>query len=295
AIDAVCNSDQFRHSKYVALKTKDAIVDQFRARYGRRPSVDLEDPTLRIHIHIRDQECSVALDSSGRSLHKRGYKIASVPAPINEVLAAGILKIAGWPIEAPFLDPMCGSGTLPLEAAMLALRLPAQQLNPHFGFQKWPDFDAKLWGKVVEQAQERVLPKWRYPIVGRDIDPLAVRAAKQNATKLGVRQFVQFEKGDFIDGPPTDEDTVLVMNPPYDERLSIENIEYFYKCIGDQLKQHCTGSTAWIISSNFSAMKSVGLRPSRKILLYNGPLECRLFKYEMYAGTKKVHKQTSPS
>lgn len=294
AIDAVCNSSRFRHSKYIALKTKDAVVDQFRARFRRRPSVDLQNPTLRIHIHIREEDCTVALDSSGRSLHKRGYKVASVPAPINEVLAAGILKLAGWPKEVPFLDPMCGSGTFPLEAAMLAMHWPAQRCNPNFGFQHWPDFDAALWKEVMEAAEEKILPKWDFPIIGRDLDATAIRAARQNAAKLGVRQQVSFEKGDFIDGPPTDEDTFLVMNPPYDERLSQENVEYFYKCIGDQLKQHCIGSTAWIISSNSSAMKSVGLRPSRKITLYNGPLECRLFKYELYAGTKKVHKQTNP-
>ena len=295
AVDAVSNSTRFTHSKFVALKTKDAIVDQFRAKFGRRPSVDVNDPTIRIHVHIREGNCTVALDSSGRSLHKRGYKIASVPAPINEVLAAGILKMAGWPKEAPFLDPMCGSGTFALEAAMLAMQMPAQYLNPNFSFQKWPDFDARLWKKIVAEANDKITRKLSFPILGRDKSQAAIRAARQNAAKLGIQRFVKFDRTDFIDGPKADPNTVLVMNPPYDERLSQENINYFYKCIGDQLKQHCTGCTAWIISSNFNAMKSIGLRPSKKQMLYNGPLECRLFKYEMYAGTKKLHKKTQES
>lgn len=285
AIDAVTNSDHFRHSQYVALKTKDAIVDQFRDRFQRRPNVDTRRPDLRLNVHIYQDQCTISLDSSGESLHKRGYRVDSVDAPLNEVLAAGMVLLSGWQADRPFLDPMCGSGTLLIEAAMYASRIPVQRYRRDFGFLTWPDFDKNLWEKVKSRALDNIQPL-KVPILGYDQDFKAVKISNENllAARLkGVE--VARKKFEVLDPPPGP--GLLMMNPPYDERLPIADSQAFYKMIGDRFKQAYAGYEAWVISSNAAAMKSIGLRPSRKITLYNGPLECRLMKFEMYEGSRK--------
>lgn len=286
AVDAVVRSQTFRHSKFVALKAKDAVVDQFRAKMRRRPSVDVEAPNLRIHVHINEQDCTVSLDSSGRSLHLRGYRQESVKAPINEVLAAGILSLAGWPQERPFLDPMCGSGTFPIEAALMSTNTPGQYLNPHFGFQKWPNFNRPLWKTVMVEGMKAKKNFLDVPFFGFDKNPGAIAAAQKNAHTAGVGRFLQIEQHNFTEISEVPKNGLLVMNPPYDERLPIEDIEGFYSEIGDQLKKTFPGYEAWIISSNHRATKSIGLRPAKRIVLFNGPLECRLLKFELYEGSR---------
>lgn len=286
AIDAVTNSRHFRHSKYVALKCKDAIADQFRDRFGKRPSVNTQRPDLRINVHISNDMCTVSLDSSGESLHKRNYRVDSVEAPLNEVLAAGMIMLSGWTGERPFIDPMCGSGTLLIEAAMLAARIPPQRQRRDFGFRHWPNFDKALWQKVKQRAQEGIQPI-TVPILGYDRDFKAVKISHQNILGAQLSGKVDVERKQFerLAAPPPP--GLMMMNPPYDERLQIADIQAFYKSIGDQLKQEYAGYEAWIISSNITALKSIGLRASRRITLFNGPLECKFMKFELYEGSKK--------
>lgn len=286
AVNAVVHSDFFTHSKYVALKTKDAIVDQFRDKFGRRPSVDVDKPNVRINIHLTGSKCNVSLDSSGESLHLRGYRTASVEAPINEVLAAGLLRIAGWPRPAPLIDPMCGSGTFLIEAAGIATNSPAQRNRPDFGFQRWKNFDAALWQNIRREAQKASID-WPYPLYGFDHDNRAIRAALTNMRNSKVKAEVQFEQADFLKSSPPTEEGILILNPPYDERLVKTSIEEFYQEIGDQLKTQYPGFEAWIISSNMEALKKIGLRSSQKETVFNGPLECKYQKFELYAGSKK--------
>lgn len=290
AIDAVTHSPHFKHSKYVALKSKDAIVDQFRHKLGKRPNVDTKNPDLRIHIHINQNKGTVLLDSSGEPLYKRGYRQDTLAAPINEVLAAGILLLSGWQGDKPLIDPMCGSGTIPIEAALLATQTPPLIFRQQFGFMKWKDFDANLWQKVNEVARAKI-HHTAPPIFGYDKDFKAIRVSQYNAIAAKVDGKIQFERKSFESLIPTTQNGLLLSNPPYDERLNKGNINALYKTIGDQLKKHFAGFEAWIISSNMEAFKHVGLRPSKKIPLFNGPLECKLQKYELYRGSKKGTKK----
>lgn len=290
AIDATVHSRRFTHSKFIALKSKDAIVDYFRNTTGRRPSVDLQFPHLRINIHIEDVQCTVSLDSSGQSLHKRGYKSATNIAPINEVLAAGMLLMSGWDGRSDFLDPMCGSGTILAEAAMIACNIPPNLNKKEFGFEKWKDWDVDLFEKIEESALNKIRG-FEHKIIGYDKAPSAVAKAKDNIRNANLEEFVSVERNDFFHTEKyTDKHLHMVFNPPYGERLELLNLEEFYKNIGDTLKQSYPGTQAWFIVSNLEAIKNVGLRPSRKIKLYNGKLDSRLLKYEIYEGTKKVHK-----
>ena len=290
AIDATVHSEKFTHSKYVALKSKDAIVDRFRENTGERPGIDLDYPTLRINIHIEKEFCTVSLDSSGQSLHKRGYKSATNIAPINEVLAAGMLLHSGWDGQCDFMDPMCGSGTILIEAAMIACNIPPNLNRKEFGFEKWKDWDEDLFEKI----QESVLKKARdfhFTIKGFDKAPSAVQKAKDNIQNANLSEFISVEHEDFFKTEKqTERHLHMVFNPPYGERLSIDMPE-FYKAIGDTLKQNYPGTHAWFITSNLEAIKHVGLRPSRKIKLFNGSLESKLLKYEIYEGSKKAKKQ----
>ncbi|NJY63723.1 class I SAM-dependent RNA methyltransferase [Salinimicrobium sp. CDJ15-81-2] len=290
AVDATVHSEKFTHSQYIALKTKDAIVDRFRDRTGQRPSVDLDYPNLRINIHIEKEFCTVSLDSSGQSLHKRGYKLATNIAPINEVLAAGMLLHSGWDGQCDFMDPMCGSGTILIEAAMIACNIPPNINRKEFGFEKWKDWDEDLFEKI----QESVLKKARdfhFTIKGYDKAPSAVQKAKDNIDNANLSEFITVEHEDFFKTEKQTERYLhMVFNPPYGERLNIDMPE-FYKAIGDTLKQSYPGTHAWFITSNLDAIKHVGLRPSRKIKLFNGSLESKLLKYEIYEGSKKAKKQ----
>lgn len=291
AVNATVFSKVFTHSQYIALKTKDAIVDRFRDREGVRPDVDLDHPTLRINIHIDRNICTISLDSSGESLHKRGYKVSSALAPINEVLAAGILMLAGWKGQCDFLDPMCGSGTFLTEAAMMACNIPANLNRDEFGFETWPDFNPDLY-EIIENAALKKIKDFHFKIIGFDIDAISLKKAKENVKNANLQDFIEVKNQDFfVSKKEQDKYLYLVFNPPYDERLSIKNIEDFYGKIGSTLKHGYPGSQAWMITSNFEALKSVGLRPSQRIKLYNGKLEAKLVKYEMYSGSKKAKKQ----
>ncbi|MFN7118232.1 MAG: class I SAM-dependent RNA methyltransferase [Saprospiraceae bacterium] len=287
AIDAVTKSEIFTHSKYAALKTKDAVADYFRDRTGKRPDVNVDYPNLRINLHINKDECSVALDSSGDSLHKRGYRANTVEAPINEVLAAGMLLLSGWRGERTFVDPMCGSGTLLIEAAMLAKNMPPQLYKDSLGFMKWKNYDARLWEDVIEKAKSVIKPL-TCKVLGFDKDMKAVRITAQNIFSAHLEgQGIQVEKQSFEKLLPPDPPGLLMTNPPYDERLKEADIQAFYKMIGDRLKQAFTGYEAWLISSNMDALKHLGLKPAQKLTLYNGALECKFQQYELYEGSRR--------
>ena len=296
AVEATTNSEYFTHSKYAALKVKDAIVDQFRDIYGKRPDIDTRHPDLRINIHISDRQCTVSLDSSGTPLGKRGYRKRQTFAPLSEVLAAGMILLSKWDQKSNFLDPMCGSGTIPIEAALIAKNISPGFMRD-FGFEKWNDFDEALWDKVRKEAdsQEKA---FEGKIQGFDIERSAVNIAKGNARIAGVDDLIFFRNTDFMDATTEIEPGTIVMNPPYGERLKEEDeIIPFYQDIGSHLKHHYQGWDAWILSGNIRAIKFVGLKPSRRIHLFNGPMECKFHKFEMYRGSKKAVKNpdmTSP-
>ncbi len=287
AISATVNSTIFSHSQFIALKTKDAIVDQFRKETGERPNVDTEYPDLSIDIHIQRDLCTVSLDSSGGSLHHRGYRTATNIAPINEVLAAGLLLLSGWDGQSDFLDPMCGSGTMAIEAAMIACNIPANINRKEFAFEKWLDWDLDLFEKIEEACLNKTRD-FHHSIIGIDKEYSAVRKANVNVENANLTDFIKIKEGDFFESTKEVEGLLhIAFNPPYDERLEV-NIEEFYSQIGDTLKQNYPGTNAWFITANLEALKHVGLRPSRKIKVFNGKLEARLVKYEMYAGSKKA-------
>ncbi len=291
AIDSTVHSKVFTHSKFIALKTKDAIVDQFREKTGHRPSIDLDYPDLRINIHIEDKYCTVSLDSSGQSLHKRGYRSATNLAPINEVLAAGMLLLSGWDGRSDFLDPMCGSGTILVEAAMIACNIPPNLNKKEFGFEKWKDWDVELFEKIEESLLNRIRG-FEYKIIGYDKASSAVYKALENVKNANLSDFIEIEQCDFFrTEKPVNGPLHMVFNPPYGERLELLNLEKFYEDIGNTLKRNYHGTQAWFIVSNLEAIKNVGLRPSKKIKLYNGKLESRFLKYEIYEGSKKAKKE----
>ena len=292
AVGATLNGDTFTHSQYVALKTKDAIVDRFRDQTGERPNVDLRFPDLKIDIHIDRHFCTVSLDSSGESLHKRGYKIATNIAPINEVLAAGLVMLSGWDGQSDFMDPMCGSGTVLVEAAMIACNIPPNLMRNEFGFERWEDWDVDLFEKIEESLLSKTRD-FHYKIMGFDKSPSAVEKAIQNVENSKLDDFIYIKHEDFFKTQKGgDAHLHMVFNPPYGERLDID-MESFYGSIGSTLKHKYPGTNAWMISSNMEALKHIGLRPSRKIKLFNAKLEAKFVKYEMYQGTKKTHKLAS--
>jgi putative N6-adenine-specific DNA methylase len=288
AINAVVNSRNFTtNSHYISLKAKDAIVDYFREKYDDRPDVDIKHPDVRLHIHVENQACSVAIDSSGDSLHKRGYRDKTNLAPINEVLAAGLVLLSGYKGHTHFIDPMCGSGTILIEAAMIAANIPANINRPEFGFEKWEDYDVELFDTIHDSLMNKVVNP-THKIMGFDKAPSAVEKAKDNIENANLSDFIKvfqinfFESEKEWEGP-----TTILFNPPYGERLELDNIELFYKQIGDTLKHNYPDTMAWFITSDMEALKYVGLRTSRKIAMKNGDLDCKFVKYEMYPGSKK--------
>jgi len=291
AIDATVHSTVFTHSQYIALKTKDAIVDKFRDTTGERPNIDLRFPDLKINVHIDKQFCTISLDSSGESLHKRGYKTATNIAPINEVLAAGLIMLSGWDGQSDFMDPMCGSGTILIEAAMIACNIPPNLMRKEFAFERWQDWDVDLFEKIEESLLSKTRD-FHYKILGYDKSPSAVNKAKENVKNAHLDEFITIKHEDFFKTQKAGEELLhMVFNPPYGERLESLNVEAFYGDIGTTLKHGFSGTNAWFITSNLEALKFVGLRPSRKIKVFNAKLEARLVKYEMYAGSKKAKKQ----
>lgn len=286
-VDVTMYSDVFNNSQFVALKAKDAVVDQFREKTGKRPSIDKDFPDLKINIHIDRETCSIALDSSGESLHQRGYRSATNIAPINEVLAAGILLLSGWDGKGDFMDPMCGSGTILIEAAMIACNIPANVNRKEFAFERWNDWDNDLFDKVLDSLLNKTR-EYHYKMVGYDKAPSAVLKAKDNVENANLSEYIRIYNDNFFDSEKTSEGPLhMVFNPPYGERLDI-NLERFYREIGDTLKKKYPNTNAWFITGNLEALKFVGLKPSRKIKLFNGKLESRLVKYEMYAGSKRT-------
>ena len=293
AIDATVYSERFKHSQYMSLKMKDAIVDYFKSKYNTRPDVDPKHPQIKFHLHIDRELVTVSLDSSGDALYKRGYRQDHGHAPINEVLASGMLQLSGWDGKGNFLDPMCGSGTLLIEAAMIAMDLPAQIFRKEFSFQNWKNYDHTLFTEIKEARVNR-LKEFTGKIVGYDIDPQMVAASEINIRNAELEDVVEVRQQDFFESTKDMFPLHIVFNPPYDERLEISDTD-FYKNIGDTFKHHYPNTLAWFISADLDALKKVGLRPSRKIKLFNGKLECRFLQYEMYEGTKRTHKLTGES
>ena len=290
AVNATVHSDKFTHSQYIALKTKDAIVDRFRNIKGTRPNVDLRFPDLKINIHIDRQTCTVSFDSSGESLHRRGYKTATNIAPINEVLAAGLVMLSGWDGQCDFMDPMCGSGTILIEAAMIACNIPPNLMRKEFAFERWQDWDVDLFEKIEESLLSKTRD-FHHKMVGYDKSPSAVSKAIENVKNAHLEEFITIKHEDFFKTQKGgDKHLHMVFNPPYGERLESLNVEEFYGDIGSTLKHGYPGTHAWFITSNLEGLKYVGLRPSRKIKLFNAKLEARLVKYEMYEGSKKAKK-----
>jgi len=286
AIDAAVSSKYFNHSKFAALKVKDALVDSFRERYGMRPSVDTERPDVQFSLHIDQDRIQILMDSSGESLHRRGYRPDGAMAPLSEVLAAAMLKIA-WDEKTNLLNPMCGSGTIALEAAMMNARVPAQFKRTYFPFLKWENFDRELWNKVKTEAIGQIREN-TVDVFASDIDPDAVATAMQNLASTGLKLKIHFEQRDFFRYGNVRNHTVII-NPPYGERLISEDIGGLYNEMANHLKHAFPGCSAWVISSNLAALKRFGLKPSRKITLFNGPLECRYLKFDLYEGSKKIN------
>ena len=285
SVDSVVNSPFFKHSKYVALKTKDAIVDQFRKNTGKRPSIDTENPDCRINIHIFKDQCSISLDSSGSSLHKRSYRKFSHQAPLNEVLAAGLVLMTGYDGTMPFIDPMCGSGTILIEAAMIAKKIPPGILRDSFGFMKWKNFDSNTWDQVLSDAKSKIREAPE-KILGSDSNLRSVKLTRQNLESLKIEEVMLSRKSFFDLSKPT-EGTILVSNPPYGERMPVDEIEQLYIDIGNHLKRNFSGSKAFFISSNVKALKRIGLRPFFKKTVFNGALECRYFGFDLYDGSRR--------
>ena len=287
AFDTTMNSDVFNNSLFVSQRSKDALVDKFRDVERQRPSVNTSNPDIRINIHIFNNDCTVSLDSSGASLHQRGYRIATNIAPINEVLAAGLLLMSNWDGRTDFLDPMCGSGTFLVEAAMIACNIPANINRDSFAFMNWNSFDQILYQKIRDSRLNQTR-EFNYKIIGYDKSPSAVRKAQENVDKANLLEYITIERKDFFrTEKPVDASLKMVFNPPYGERLNIDVAE-FYSKIGDTLKQNYSETNAWLITANLDALKQVGLKPSQKIKVYNGKLESRLVNYKIYKGSKKA-------
>lgn len=285
SVDSVVYSDEFRNSRFVTYKVKDAIVDQFREKIGDRPNVSVTNPDIRLHIHIAEDEASLSLDSSGESLHRRGYRQESVEAPLNEVLAAGMILMTGWKGETDFIDPMCGSGTLLIEAALIARNISPGVFRKEFAFEKWPDFDADLFDMIYnDDSQEK---EFNHHIYGYDINIKAVNTARLNVRAAGLTKDITVEEQDFKDFSKPQQKSIMITNPPYGERISTPNLLNTYKMIGERLKHAFGGNDAWILSYREECFDQIGLKPSIKIPVFNGSLECEFRKYAMFEGKMK--------
>lgn len=291
AIDAVVSHSTFEHSLFVAQLTKDAIVDQFRKATGERPSVDRIRPDVRLNLHMHENMVTLSLDSSGDSLHRRGYRLQTNVAPLNEVLAAGIISLSGWDKKSTFIDPMAGSGTFLIEAALMAQNIaPGIFRRDPYGFESWKDYNAELFEMVWKTAEAKEKREPQAQIIGYDIDPDYVLAARKNIENAGLEHVIKVEMADFFETKAAAEEGVLIMNPPYNERIQSDDIHQLYKQIGDTLKNNYQGFDAFVFTGNLDAAKSIGLRASRRTPLYNGAIDCRLLKYELYQGSRREEK-----
>lgn len=286
AIDNTVNSKFFKHGKYASLLCKDAIVDRFRKKFNRRPSIDPKNPDLRFQLHISDKICTMFIDSSGESLYKRGYRIEKGIAPLNEVMAAGMVMLSGWNLNEPLYDFFCGSGTILIEAALIAGKIPPNIFRNNFGFMKWKDFDNKLYDSIVSEYNTK-LSSGETHLFGSDIAEENIKIAKNNAARAKVNKVIDFKTADFQNVKPEYKRGCAILNPPYDLRIKQDKIEDFYSRIGDHLKKNFTGFKVWILSGNKDAIKKIGLRTSKKLTLFNGPIESKFHLYELYAGSKK--------
>ena len=285
SVDSVVYSDVFRHSKFVAYRVKDAIADYFNEKTGRRPSVRLNNPDLIFHIHIAQEECTLAFDSSGESLHRRGYRVETGAAPINEVLAAGMIMLTGWQGECDFIDPMCGSGTLPIEAALIARNIAPGVFRQGYAFEKWKDFDSELFRSIYEDdSMER---EFAHKIYGYDVDGRMVACARKNVKSAMMSDVIEIECRDIKDFVEPEQRALMIVNPPYGERLVSDNLLQVYKDLGARLKHAFQGNEAWVISSSYDCFDQIGLKASARIPLYNGDLDCEFRKYELFQGKFK--------
>ena len=283
AVDCNLRDSAMTHSGFVALKTKDAIVDTIRDRLGRRPNVDTRDPDLRVNVHLVKNRCTVSLDTSGTPLDRRGYRLDRNEAPLRETLAAALVMLTGWDGKSPLADPMCGSGTIPIEAALKAARRAPGLLRSSFGFQRWPGYDSALWQGLVAEARESALVSLPAQVIGCDRSARALTLARQNAERAGIETMIALAQRELSDFAPPAEPGILLFNPPYGKRLGEEEeLKPLYRQIGDIMKQRCTGYTAYLFTGSSDLAKCVGLRASRRIVLFNGPIECRLLRYELY-------------
>lgn len=285
AVDSVISSRYFNHSQFVALKVKDAIADYFRHKSGRRPNVNTENPDFQVHIHIANDECTILFDSSGEALYKRGYRQGGGPAPLNEVLAAGMILLSGWKGESNFIDPMCGSGTLPIEAGLIAYDIPPGAFRKQFGFEKWRDFDRDSWLEITESYQEK---KQIVGLIhGSDKLQGVLTLARRNAAAAFLGKRIELRVSSIEQYDPPRGPGVVIINPPYGKRIRETEINTLYTIIGDVLKRRFSGYDAWILSNNIESIKHIGLKASEKLILFNGPLECRFLKYSLYEGSLK--------
>lgn len=288
-VDAVVFSEDFRHSRFAAYRVKDAIADYFREKTGKRPNVGIANPDIRINLHIAEHDVSISLDSSGESLHHRGYRTGTVAAPLNEVLAAGIIMLTGWDGESDFIDPMCGSGTLLVEAALIARNIYPGVFRKEFAFEKWKDFDPELFDEIYnDDSQER---EFNHKIYGYDINRQAVATAQANAKSAGVADIVTVSQQDVRDLEPQQMPSIMVTNPPYGERITTDDILGLYADLGRVLKHSFAGGDAWILSLHEECFAKIGFRPSTRYILYNGALECELRKYQMFEGKLSERRQ----
>lgn len=284
AIDAVVFSESFKHSKFLAYKVKDAIADHFMEKYGERPSVRITNPDIQLNIHVSQETCTLSLDSSGESLHLRGYKVEQTEAPINEVLAAGMLKLAGWDGQTDFMDPMCGSGTIAIEAAMMALNIAPGIYRKGYAFEKWPDFNKDILDELFEDDSEE--REFNHKIYASDISSAALRIAEENVKSAGLSKYIELSHQPFQGVARPEKNTMVMFNPPYGERLKVNSIASLYEEIGAKLKSDFTDMSAWIISVPCEATDRIGLRPSVKYHLLNGSIECEFRKYELFKGRR---------
>jgi putative N6-adenine-specific DNA methylase len=287
AIVPVINSQLFPHTGYAGLILKDAVADYFRNKNGKRPSVNTVNPDILINLHISNEQVTVSLDSSVTPLFKRGYRQDLAVAPLNEVLAAGILLLSGWNCSTTLTDPMCGSGTISIEAGMQACNIPSGKFRRFWGFQRWKDYDRELFESIIKESDDLII-RTNVKIFASDISEEAVSQTKSNLERAGLSDVVSVEIGDFKDSKAPDEGGFVFLNPPYGERIQPEEIDVLYGMIGTTLKHNFPGTIAWLITSNRESLKKVGLKPKQKMTLFNGALECTLLKYEMYQGSKKV-------
>ncbi len=283
AVTVTGKNEQLNHSHFTAVQVKRAITNQQTKEFGSRSNVDIDEPDVRINVHIDKDICTVSLDSSGNSLHRRGYRSAVGDAPLKESLAAALMKMSGWTPDLAFVDPLCGSGTLPLEAAMQALNIAPGVFREQFGFERWLDFDRALFDKLLKDAEAGEKKDVNVTIIGSDRSFEVIQQAKSNAQKSGVERYIQFAQLELAEVEAPSDSGILLCNPPYGERLGRdEDLGAFYKLLGDILKNRFKGWTAYVLSGNKELAKSIGLRSAQRFPVYNGTLACQLMKYEMY-------------